>query len=325
MTSPHLLLVLAINIVWGLTQVAAKYSVGYMPPILFIALRFALVLALLWPFLRWVPGQMLAILAVGLLGGMINFALGIWGVALSNASLSAVLGQLNAPFATVLSIVFLNEQVGWRRWTGISLAFAGVAFLSFDPEVLRYALGAALTVLGALAISVAQVLMRRLTVSTLNLQAWIAAISAPGLIVCSLGVEHGQWSAIVHAPWSVWGVIVYLAVGASLIGHGGMYYLLRRYDVALVTTFLMLSPVLGVLAGVIMLHEPMTWRILVGSGLTLIGVFIIAARQRRSQLAAVIPASALAEPAPQFAAEGWPHPAPAEATHAGIARRPGPG
>ncbi len=81
-----------------------------------------------------------------------------------------------------------------------------------------------------------------------------------------------------------------------------------RYDVALVTSLLLLSPVLGVVFGVWLLHEPMTMAILIGSALTLSGVFIIALRQRRTEIVAIAPAQGAIEPLPAFAAEGWPHP-----------------
>ncbi len=82
-------------------------------------MRFLGVLVLLLPFLKWKRGEMGAIFAVAVLGGILNFGLSFVGVALSNASLYSVLNQLNAPFATILSIVFLKEHVGWRRWLGI--------------------------------------------------------------------------------------------------------------------------------------------------------------------------------------------------------------
>src|SRR5262249_46601951 len=102
--------------------------------------------------------------------------------------------------------------------------------------------------------------------------------------------------------------LVYQILGASLIGQGGMYFLLRRYDVALVTALLLLSPVLGVVFGVWLLHEPMTMPILIGSSMTLLGVFIIALRQRKTEIVAIAPSQGAIEPLPAFSAEGWPHP-----------------
>jgi O-acetylserine/cysteine efflux transporter len=308
MPPPHLALVLLIDLIWGLNAVVAKIGVDAIPPMLFMSLRFLLVLALLFPFLRVKRGEMGAILAVAIAGGLLNFALNFWGLRLSNASLNSVLGQLNAPFATILSIIFLKELVHWPRWLGMSLAFAGVAYLGFDAEVLDYATGAILTIAAALAMAIAQVLMRRLKdVGVFELQAWIALVCAPGLFLGSVVLEHQQWAAVSSAPWPVWSAVVYNALAAGIIGQGGMYFLLRRHDVALVTSMFLVAPAFGVLFGVWLLNEPMTARILIGSGVTLAGVLIIALRQGRAAIVAVTPGQGAIEPAPEFAGDRRPH------------------
>lgn len=302
MAPAHLGLVLLIDLVWGLNAVISKVGVTLFPPLLFTGLRFVAVLALLFPYLRWKRGEMGAIFAVTILGGLLNFGLSFWGTALSNASLSSVLGQLNAPFATILSIIFLKEHVGWRRWLGIGLAFAGTAYLGFDPHVAAIWVGGVLVVAAALSMSAAQILMRRLRdVGVLELQAWIALVCAPGLLLASAFVEQGQVEAMRNAPWYEWSFVLYNAVGAGIIGQGGMYFLLRRYDIALVTSLFLIAPVFGVMFGVWLLDEPMTPQILIGSGLTLIGILIIALRQRRSSVTAVAPGQGAIEPAPAAA------------------------
>jgi O-acetylserine/cysteine efflux transporter len=304
MPPPHLALVLLIDLIWGLNAVVAKVGVDAVPPMLFMSLRFVIVLALLFPFLRVKRGEMGAILTVAIMAGLLNFALAFWGLRLSNASLSSVLGQLNAPFATILSIIFLKEVVHWQRWLGISLAFAGVVYLGFDAEVLNYTTGAILTVAAALAMAVGQVVMRRLKdVGVFELQAWIALVCAPGLFLGSVLFEHQQWVAVSSAPWPVWGAVVYNALAAGIVGQGGMYFLLRRHDVALVTSMFLIAPAFGVLFGVWLLNEPMTARILVGSAITLGGVLIIASRQGRAAIVAVTPGQGAIEPAPGFAGE----------------------
>jgi len=47
---------------------------------------------------------------------------------------SAIVGQLGVPIATVLSIVFLGEQVHWRRGLGIALTLAGALVVMWDPK-----------------------------------------------------------------------------------------------------------------------------------------------------------------------------------------------
>ena len=53
-----LALVLAINVIWGLTFIAGKVGLNEMPAVLFTGLRFLMLAIVLAPLARWVPTQM---------------------------------------------------------------------------------------------------------------------------------------------------------------------------------------------------------------------------------------------------------------------------
>jgi O-acetylserine/cysteine efflux transporter len=55
-TIPDLLLALLANIAWAFNFIAGKAGVTHFPPLLFTVLRFAILLLVTAPFLRWVPG-----------------------------------------------------------------------------------------------------------------------------------------------------------------------------------------------------------------------------------------------------------------------------
>lgn len=252
MTLPHLSLMVAICVVWGLNFVVGKAGVSVFPPIIFTGLRFVLLSALLLPFLKWQRGQMANIVLVSVAMGSLHFALFYSGLALSeNVSITAVAVQLSVPFATLLSVAFLGEQVGWRRWFGIGLAFVGVMIIGFDPVVFDDLDGLTLVVLAAFIGSIGMVTMRRMEgVGVFQLQAWIAMLSWPPLLCLSLIAEGGQLAAIEGAGPMGWGAVVYTAVGASLFGHAGMFFLLQRYEVSDTAPLTLLAPVLGVVFGI---------------------------------------------------------------------------
>ena len=280
MTPRHLLLLVGISIAWGMNFVMAKLGLGEIPPLLYTALRFAMIAVLLVPFLKWVPGQMRKIFVVAATAGGLHFALMFGGLSLTDASVAAVVVQLNVPFATFLSIAFLGEVVGWKRWIGIALAFGGVTFISFDPKVFSYIFGVLLIAGGAFSMAVAMIVMRRMEgVGAMTLQSWLAVVSFPALGLLSLAFEGHQLDTITHAPLWAWGTIVYSAVVASIFGHAGMYFLIQRYEVSLVGPLTLLAPVLGIIFSVTLLGEGLTWRIIAGAVVTLAGVAVVAARQ----------------------------------------------
>lgn len=272
----------AICVVWGLNFVVGKAGVAAFPPILFTGLRFALLAVLLLPFLKIQRGQMANIALVSVAMGSVHFALFYSGLGLSdNVSITAVAVQLGVPFATLLSIMFLGERIGWRRWLGIALAFAGVMTIGFDPAVFDDLDGLTLVILAAFIGSIGMIVMRRMKdVGVFQLQAWIAMLSWPVLLAFTAVGESGQTSAVAAADAMAWGTVVYTAVGASLFGHAGMFCLLQRYEVSQTAPLTLLAPVLGVFFGVVLWGDEMTLRIVAGGVTTLAGVLIIAIRQK---------------------------------------------
>ena len=72
--------------------------------------------------------------------------------------------------------------------------------------------------------------------------------------------------------WRGWGAIAYMMICVSMIGYGIWYYLVPRYDVNQTMPFTLLVPMFGVASGALILDERMTWLMLAGSALTLVGV-----------------------------------------------------
>ena len=282
MAPQHLLFMLLICTIWGFNFVAAKVGVGQIPPLMFSGMRFALLMVMLVPFLKIAPGRMRDVLLIALFNGAIHFGLMFIGVSLAAASVVAVIVQLNVPFAAILSIIFLGEVVRWRRWAGIGMTFLGVMVVSFDPHVFDSLPGVIFSAGAALSGAIAAVFMRRLTgVGVFQLQAWTATVTAPSLLLASLVFETGQIEAVGHADLTAWGALLFTALGASLIGHNGYYYLLQRYEVTLIAPLSLLSPILGVVFGVWVLGEPVTARIAAGAAIAFLGVGILAVRGRQ--------------------------------------------
>jgi O-acetylserine/cysteine efflux transporter len=122
-------------------------------------------------------------------------------------------------------------------------------------------------------------MMRRLQgVSVFTLQAWIAVIATPGMLLLSLLLEQQQAQALGSATWLDFAAPAYSAVGASLIGHGIVYYLLGRYPVGVTAPLMLLTPVLAVVFGVVLWGDTLTWKLFLGGFLTISGVAVITVR-----------------------------------------------
>ncbi len=286
MAPQHLAFLVLICLIWGFTFVAGKVGVLEFPPLLFTGLRYVLLCAVLLPFLRIHRGQMKQIAVVSMTMGGLHFSLFYGGMALSESvSAVAIVVQLGAPFATALSVLVLGEQIGLRRIMALALSFTGVMIIGFDPAVFSYLDGMILVVLAAFVGGIGTIVMRRMhDIRPFELQAWIALLSWPLLFALSALFESNQWETILTASWSAWGGVFYTALGASLIGHAGMFYLLQRYEVSLISTLTLLAPVFGVMFGVLVWGDEVSWRFLFGGVIVLLGSVVIVEREGGKRL-----------------------------------------
>ena len=283
LSGPDLAFMLFINLIWGLNLIAAKWGVNAFPPVFFTALRFGSVAVFLLPLLRVPRGQLRTLLIAAVLTGPAAFALLFVGMdRVGDASMVAIAGQLSVPFSTLLSVWLLGETIRWRRRLGIGLAFFGIVVIGLDPRAFGYWDGLLLVVLSCLANSLGLVFIKRLQgIRALQLQAWVALAGAPVLLALSFATESGQLQAVASADARAWLALTFTAVMSSLVAHTGWYYLLSRYPVTSLSPLTLLSPVFGVFFGVTLLHDQLTWRMLLGGALTLVGVLIVLLRERK--------------------------------------------
>jgi O-acetylserine/cysteine efflux transporter len=272
-----LLLALLANAAWAFNFIAGKAGVTHFQPFLFTALRFAVLLLALLPFLRWIPGRMGGVLGIALVQGILHFSLIFAGLEASGDIASvAIASQLYVPFSALLAVVWLGETLDWKRLAGIISAFGGALVIGFDPIVFHHLDALLLIAAGAAAMAVATIQMRQLReVSVFALQAWIALCATPALALLSLLFERGQWVALQTANRLELAAPVYSAIGASLIGHGILYYLLGRYPVSITTPLMLLAPILAVIFGVLLWGDVLTWKLVLGGSLTLTGIAVI--------------------------------------------------
>ena len=115
--------------------------------------------------------------------------------------------------------------------------------------------------------------IRRLEkVHPFSIVAWISVVSAPALLGTSMIFESNHLEVIQASTWSGWLALCYTAIVGSVIANSGLYFLLERYPVNLVTPFSLLSPIFAVIGGILFLDDVLTVGLMIGGGLILCGV-----------------------------------------------------
>jgi len=284
MSLRDLAIMVLVCLVWAANNIVSKYVVSglHVPPLFYAAARFAIVIAVVFPFLRPAPRPIWRLVLVAILMGGGNFALMFIGLKMSTPSAAAVVIQLGMPMTTLLSVFMLGERIHWRRGVGIALTFAGAMIVMYDPHGFAISTGLLFVVGAAATSSLGAVLMKRMDgVKPLTFQAWVGLSSVVPLALLSALLEPGQVQAGLAAGWPFVAAVVFSALVVSVMAHTAYYGLIQRYEANLISALTLMTPLATIGLGVALLHDPFGPRMAIGTVVALSGVLIIALRGNR--------------------------------------------
>ncbi|WP_252258152.1 DMT family transporter [Erythrobacter aurantius] len=271
---------LVCNVLWALNVVVSKLAVDdlAMPPLFYAALRSLLVVIALAPLLRRVPSSLPRVLLIGLAISGGSFSLLFIGLQTASPSAAGIVSLTGAPLTVLFAILFLKEQVRWRRGLGIALTFAGVVIAIGSPSGLESGWGLAYVFAGAVIGAAGSVFFKRIDIGAVEMQAWAGLASVCVLFPLSFTLETGQIEAVSAAPLAIAGCVLFAGLIVSVGAHSSYYRLFQRHDANLVVPFTLLTPLLTIGFGAWLTGDPIGWTLIAGGALAVCGVAIIVLR-----------------------------------------------
>lgn len=275
----------------GLQQVAIKAIAQDISPLAQIGIRSTIATLLVIVVARWrrialwVPDQFLHGLVLGV-GFTLEFTFVALGLNYTYAAHMSVFLYTGPVFAAIgLHLFVAGEQLAPRHWLGVGIAFVGMVFaLSPSGEVSTAVLiGDALGVVAGLSWGLTTIALRTSVLSeapplrTVAYQLFVA--SAVLLPAAALWGEL----ATIHMTDLAW---VSLAFQTLVVSFGTLllwFWLLRRYLASRLGVFAFLSPIFGVVFGVLLMDDPITIRFAIGGLAILIGLLLVNAPTRRNK------------------------------------------
>jgi O-acetylserine/cysteine efflux transporter len=274
------LLALVVMLVWALNFPISKLGFVDFPPILFMALRFAIVAALLCPFFRPPRAKLKQIMLVSVTLGTFHFSLMFSGLARTDSATAALLVQSQVPFAALLAAFFFKDRLTVRSMIGMAIALLGIALIVGEPRFGSDPLPVAMILGAAFAWAVANIQFKQIgAIDGFALTGWMTLFACPQLVILSLIIEDHHLAAITHAGWRGWGAIAYGAIVITILSYGLWYPLMRKYAVSQVIPYTLLIPALTVAGSYLILGDRLDWQSVLGGATTIVGVAIIVLRR----------------------------------------------
>lgn len=273
------------NVAWALNVVVSKIAVTTLgvPPLFYTVLRSMTVLAVLFPLLlRGRPERLGLVMLIGfaITGG--SFGLQFVGLQTATPSAVGIVNLSGAPLTVLFAIIFLGEEVRWRRGLGMALALGGVGLAIGAPSDAGDPVGLGFAFAGVLIGAFASVFVKRLDVGAVTLQAWAGLASLGVMLPATLLLESGQTEAITAAPMAVAACVLFAGVVVSVGAHSAYFRLFQAHDANLIVPLTLLTPLLTIAFGTWLTGDTIGWPLIIGGTMALIGVAIIVIRPART-------------------------------------------
>ena len=269
---------------WGFTQIAVKLALPDIPPILQATIRSMGALPVLL-IVGWLRGVRFferdGTLAAGLFAGLLfsfEFVLIFSGLRLTSAS-RAVVFLYTAPFFVALGCYqVLGERLSLSQWAGLGLSFLGVALAIGVPQAdvdAKVLLGD-LMVVGGGALWAATTIVAKgtrlrfaapekalgyqvaLSIPILGLAAWLSGETLtrfPGPLALSLMAYQAVW--VVGTTFTLW------------------FALVKTYSASKLSAFSFITPLFGVVASYLIMHDALTPVFGAAAVLVMAGLYLV--------------------------------------------------
>jgi drug/metabolite transporter (DMT)-like permease len=281
-------------VLWGLNQVAAKAALAGVPPLTQAALRSLGAAALV---IGWAAWRGIALfgrdgsLRGGLLAGALfaaEFACIFLGLQFTGASRMVVFIYL-APFVVALGMPFIAraERLSALQIIGLILAFGGVAYALAESFTrpgngpLQW-LGDLLGVAAALLWGGTTLVIRASRLATASAEKTLLyQLGLSGVLLAAAAPLTGEsWPSV----WPAWivGLLLFQTVVITFASYLLWFWLIRHYPATKLAAFTLLTPVFGLLAGALLLGEPITARLAIALAAVTLGLAVVNTPARRA-------------------------------------------
>ena len=307
---------LVLYLVWGSTYLGIAIAVESIPPFLMAAVRFGIAGAVLmgWSLIRargsfvapsrreWRDSVIVGTLLLG--GGMGMVAFGEQTIP---SGITALLVAMMPVWVAIFGRALLGERLPLLAGIGIVVGFVGVAIL-VGPTLLGQSgaldpVGLAAVIISPIAWSLGSLYAsHRATLPPQPLVATGAQMLAGAAVLAVMSTvagEPGRFDAAAVTGDSV-AALAYLTVIGSLLAFTAYGWLLRVAPLPFIATYAYVNPVVAVILGAFVRHEPIDPRTLV-AGAVIVGAVALIVTARGRMVAPAVRSSGAPSPGPATA------------------------
>ena len=275
------------SVLWGTTWVASKSALQFLPGLQLSYLRQFIAGACFLIYFIGFKKQSLptlkdfkSLLIMSILMFVFANALSTWGLKYLPTGLAALIGALYPIIVVGIEWVFYKKRdVNKLTIIGLLIGIFGVFFVFYenmgsqiDSDTL---FGLALSFFAIICWSLGTVFLSKhqLSVNPYYAMGWKMMIGSIILFVCTnITTKVVPLSEI---NFNTWLSLFYLIIIGSIISFIAFIYSLKVLPAALASLYAYANPIVATITAGIVLHEKITLNIILGTAITILGVYIV--------------------------------------------------
>jgi drug/metabolite transporter (DMT)-like permease len=275
-----------VSFFWGTTFIASRIGAQHMPGLFVSGLRQFISGSILvsyfllkgysipgWHALKKISIQSVFLLCIA--NGLLT-----WSVEYISGGLAAIIAAL-VPLFIALFTVWLSKCQRITRWmlAGLIIGFAGVLVIFYDYlgqlKHQSFVFGVTLAIIATLSWSFGTVYTSRQkppvdVLFSVGLQMLIAGIVV--LLICGI---TGKYVNPLSIGQNTWFALAYLVVFGSLLAYSAYVFVIGKLPPTQVSVYAYINPLVAVLLGWLLLSEKMNGNMIIGTIITLAGVYLV--------------------------------------------------
>lgn len=289
-----------VSAIWGIAGPVIRFTVGYLPPAIFLTYRFAisafvglLLLSATKLHLPKKPGDRLKIVFYCFLNSTISLGLLFLGYQKTSALTASLLDAVFPLMVSATGVAFLHEHVTHREKLGMLIAFGGTLLVTIEPLLQRRSIPLAslqgnLLILAYLVVGVALHLLAKLifrNASTSPAQITHLSFIIGFLTMLPLTLAFSSPSSILsslqNVPLSAHLGVLYMALLSGTLAYTLWHRAQKTIETGEVSVFTYTYPLFAAPLAVYWLHEPITPVAIVSSLVIASGVLLAEIKKSR--------------------------------------------
>jgi drug/metabolite transporter (DMT)-like permease len=296
MATVDVLLLVALSAIWGSSFIFIRYLAPIIGPLATADARMlfaGVALVLFFLLTRFKPewrknGR--HFLVIGLLNSAVPFVLYSVAALVLPAAMEAIFNSMSPMFGAIFAALWMDERLTPRKVAGLLLGVAGVVVMSSLGGLsldVKTVLAVAACVLAPMCYGLAGVYIR-------TRASHVRPMAVAGGSQLLGGFALLPFVAIAPPPLAVIDarvalIVVVFALLCSAVAYIMYYKLIADIGPTKALTVTFLIPVFAMVWGLLFLNETITWSMILGAVIILVGTFLVAARPkpRKESTAAV--------------------------------------